>query len=163
MAGSNGGMRHITSAIAIGSVVGALGLGGLAYASTTGSAPAAPATKAKTTTSTQPKSAKLLHRSIYAQVIVEGKGHTTHTITYERGKFTGISAGALHLTRPDGVQVSAPITTTTKFRRITQASLVSGDLVRIIERDGATTTVIGHAPKTAPVPKAAPAGVTATG
>lgn len=143
-------MRHIRSAIAVGTVVGALGLGGLAYASTTGPSSATPAAK-----TTHAGHATLLRRAIYAQIIVEGKGHTTHTITYERGTFTGISAGALHLTRPDGVLVSAPITTTTKFKGVPQASLVSGMRVRIVERDGSTTSVVGHSPKpSAPKPSA---------
>jgi hypothetical protein len=146
-------MRHIHKAIAVGAAVGVLGLGGAAYASTTGSS-ASPASK--------PAKAKSIHhwlmsRAIYAEVIVEGKGHTTHTFVVERGTFTGISGGDIHLTRPDGVAVSAPVTATTKFAHIPEASLVAGDRVRIIERDGTLLRVVGFAPKHAPVP-ATPAG-----
>ncbi len=137
-------MRRIPTAVAVGAAVGTLGVGGLAYASTAGSGTPA------NTKASKPRivrRAALLRRAIYAQVIVEGKGHVAHTITFERGRFTGISAGDLHLSRLDGVQVSAPITAATTFHKIPEASLVAGDRVRIVERDGITTSVTGRAAK----------------
>lgn len=143
-------MRRIPMAIAAGGVVGALGIGGLAYATTTGSSPAATAkTGPSLTHARHARHARwgLLHRAIYARVIVEGKGHVAHTFVFERGLFTSISGGAIHLTLPDGTQASAPITSTTRFRRIPEAKLVPGDRVSVTERDGTTTSVVGHAPR----------------
>lgn len=144
-------MRHIAKAVAAGAGVGALGLGGLAYASTTGSAPSPPKLSSHSHAVAR---LALLRRAIYAQVIVEGKDHLPHTFVFERGKFTGISGGELNLSRPDGVSASIPISTTTKFVNIPQASLAPGDLVRVVERDGVTIRVFGHVPRvtTAPGP-----------
>lgn len=149
-------MRRIPFAIAAGGMVGVLGLGGLAYAATTGSSTgsaAKPATGARSATKAHrgrhPYHPRwgLLQRAVYAQVVVEGKGHVAHTFVLERGTFTSISGGAIHLTRPDGVTASAPLTAATKFRGLAESSLVLGDRVGVIERDGATITVIGHAPR----------------
>ncbi len=86
---------------------------------------------------------------------MEGRGHITHTFVFERGTFTGISGGDIHLTRPDGVAVSAQITATTKFGHIPEASLASGDRVLVVERDGALLRVVGQAPRAAPTPATA--------
>jgi hypothetical protein len=84
----------------------------------------------------------LLKRTIHAQLIVRGKGGQWVTVDFDRGKITTISSSSITITRPDGVSVSAAITTSTSFRRTTESKLGAGDSVAIVQVAGDARFVV---------------------
>jgi hypothetical protein len=85
---------------------------------------------------------KLLSRSVHATLVVKGKGGTYVTLTLDRGTIQSISSTSITILRPDGVSVTAPISTSTKFLRASESSLASGDKVVVVQESGTTRDVI---------------------
>lgn len=154
-------MRRSVVAISTGALAGALGLGGLAYASTTGgvpggsgTTPSTPASSSKATTGSPAKAhggrLAILRRAVHVDAVLRGKDHTFHTWQLDRGLFTSLSTSAnparITITRADHVTVTAAVTATTKFRGIPESQLASGDRVLVVQRDGAARTVMSRAP-----------------
>lgn len=164
-------MRRSVVAISTGALAGALGLGGLAYASTTGGTPggsgATPSTPAPSSKATTGNHAKaqggrlaILRRAVHVDAVLRGKDRTFHTWQLDRGLFSSLSTSAaparITITRADHVTVTAAVTATTKFRGIPENQLASGDRVLIVQRDGTARTVVSRAP--APAKGAATTG-----
>lgn len=155
-------MRRTAVAIAGGTLAGALGLGGLAYASTTGASSGTTATKAVTLASS-PKATgshpakkagggrlALLRRAVHVEAVLRGPHNTFHTWQLDRGLFASVSTSSapakITITRPDHVSVTATVTAATRFRGIPEGQLASGDRILVLQRDGVARTVVGRPP-----------------
>jgi hypothetical protein len=121
------------------------GGGGLAYAEVAAGSPAAAPTATVTasspSTSTPPSKAKadhrpgLLRRAVHIEAVVRTKSGY-ETVDVDRGTVASISPTSITITRPDGPQVSANITPTTKFRGVQQSQIQDGQTVRVVQTGG---------------------------
>lgn len=57
----------------------------------------------------------VLKGAIHGDLLIRGEDGTTRTVTFDRGKITGISATSITIERPDGVSVSKNLTDQTVF------------------------------------------------
>jgi hypothetical protein len=101
---------------------------------------------------------RLLGRTDHASLTVRGKGGSWVTVTLDRGTVKSISATSITIVRPDGGTVTAPITSSTKFRRATESSLAAGDKVVVVQEAGTTRFVIGLGKPAGGSSAGAPAG-----
>ena len=90
----------------------------------------------------------LLQRAEHAVVTLYSKKSGSVTVTIDRGKLTSVNSSTIALVHLDGTGVSAAITSSTKFRRATEAQLASelaaGDVVWLetVQSNGTLRTVI---------------------
>lgn len=97
----------------------------------------------------------LLARSVHASIVVKSKGGGYVTLTLDRGTIQSISSTSITILRPDGVSITAPISSSTKFLRGTESSLAAGAKVVVVQEGGTTRDVValgkgagkGHASK----------------
>jgi hypothetical protein len=82
----------------------------------------------------------LLQRAEHAELIVRTKTGF-QTIDMDRGTISSISPSSISLTRPDGVVVSAAISSTTKFGGLTQAQVAVGDKAAVIQSSGTAISI----------------------
>jgi hypothetical protein len=82
----------------------------------------------------------LLQRAEHAELIVRTKTGF-QTIDIDRGTIASISASSISLTRPDGVVVTATISSTTKFAGLTQAQVAAGDKAVVIQSSGTAISI----------------------
>jgi hypothetical protein len=85
---------------------------------------------------------RLMTRSVHASVVVKSKGGTYVTLTLDRGTIKSISSSSITILRPDGVTVTAPLTSSTKFLRSSESALAPGDKVVVVQESGATRDVV---------------------
>jgi hypothetical protein len=82
----------------------------------------------------------LLQRAEHAEMIVRTKSGF-QTIDIDRGTIGSISSTSISLTRPDGVVVTATISSTTKFAGLTQAQVAVGDKAAVIQSSGTAISI----------------------
>ena len=114
-------------------VLAALGVGGTAYAVTSGGAPPAPATavsSAAATLTTGPAGGgaglrirALLRRTDHATVEIKRSGQWV-TYDLDRGTVTAVSPSSITLQRPDGQSITFTIGSATKFKGVGSESQV---------------------------------------
>ncbi|NNN21235.1 MAG: hypothetical protein HKL80_04445 [Acidimicrobiales bacterium] len=153
-----------------------LGVGGVAFALTSGSSPT-PLSASQASATTTPSGTHnglgqackkanaqasgktgvcnkgalkkmLKKRGVHAEVIFKGKNNTWVTVDEDRGTVANVSSTSITVSRPDGVSVTAPITSTTKFRGLPESKIVSGDRVILVEKDHSAVLIATAAPKT---------------
>jgi hypothetical protein len=90
---------------------------------------------------------KLMRRSVQDQFTVKGKNNTWVTVNIDRGTVSSISSTSITVSIPDGKTVTAPITSTTKFVGIKEASIVSGDRVIVVEKNNSAVLIGTMKPK----------------
>jgi hypothetical protein len=134
-------------------VLATVGVGGAAFAT---SGPRHTSTPSSSTSTSVPATKhagvaagirKLLLHTDHASFEVKVNG-TWETLTLDRGKVSAISATSITLARPDGQSVTDPITSSTKFRGVTNAStVIVGKGAIVISMSGAATTIAQRAGK----------------
>lgn len=140
--------------VTAGAAVVALAAGGIAYASTP-SAPAAPTTattasaiSANLTAGRRADIVWLARHTIHAQLIVHTK-KGFETIDIDRGKLKTDSSTTITIVRADHANVSATITSSTKFLGLKESQLATGDGVVLVQHGGYALYVAARAPATA--------------
>jgi hypothetical protein len=83
--------------------------------------------------------AGILKGAIHGDLLVRGQDGSTHTVTFDRGKISSLSASSITIQRPDGVAVSDDLTDQTVFNGTPRDQLTSGTPV-IVVSDGHTAT-----------------------
>lgn len=84
----------------------------------------------------------LLRRAEHAELIVRGKGGSWVTIVADRGTVTAIGATSIEISRPDGVSVTAALTSSTRFPRGGRQAIAVGDHVVVVQVDGTARLVV---------------------
>jgi hypothetical protein len=64
----------------------------------------------------------LLARVVHGNLIVRGAGGKFQNVVYDRGKEKSLAGDKLTVTRPDGVDVTVTLTSSTKYRGVTGSS-----------------------------------------
>ncbi len=88
-------------------------------------------------------------RTVHAEFIVRGKSNTWVTVDVDKGSVTSVSSTSITISRPDGVSVTAPITSSTKFRGLSESQITSGDKAIVVEKNHSAIIVLSRAPKAA--------------
>jgi hypothetical protein len=123
------------------------GGGAAAWARSDGSRPTLAATTAASAGSNRPaagtRARGLLGRVIHGNLIVRGAGGNFTNVVYDRGKEKSLSGDKLTITRPDGVDVTVTLTSTTKYRGVLNSSqLQTGRATLVLSNpDGSALTV----------------------
>ncbi len=141
--------------VTAGAAVVALAAGGIAYPSTP-STPAAPttATTASAVSANLTGAGRradvvwLARHTIHAQLIVHTK-KGFETIDIDKGKLKTDSSTTITIVRADHVNVSATITSSTKFLGVAESQLATGDGVVLVQHGGYALYVAARAPTTA--------------
>jgi len=134
-------------AVGAGVLLASLGIGGTAFAATTGSSTGqTPSTATKTA---HPKLRALLRHSVVDTRVVKTK---TGYVTIEsiKGTVSAVDPTSITVAAGNGTQVTATIGANTHFVRVTQASLATGDKVGLVEVGSAARLIVG--PKVAASP-----------
>ncbi len=132
-------------------------IGGLAYAQTGGGSQASgspsmsspssssPAPSLSSTPGTTPLAKgtnrrRILKRAVHVEVVAKtSSGY--ETVDIDRGAVQSVSSGSITITRPDGPQVTAKITPTTKFQGTQQGQVQQGQRVVVIQTGGNALSV----------------------
>jgi hypothetical protein len=85
---------------------------------------------------------KLLARTAHASLTIQDKSGQWVTVDLDRGTVQSISSTSITILRPDGVTVTAPLDSSTKFLRQAESSVVVGDRVVVVQEGGAARYVI---------------------
>jgi hypothetical protein len=124
-------------------VTAGLGTAGIAYAQNQPPDPSMAVVKAAATGAPAPGAAGgkagVLKGAIHGDLLVRDKDGSTHTVTFDRGKVSSISASSITVQRPDGVSVTDDVTDQTVFNGTPKAQLQAGTPVIVIA-DGHTAT-----------------------
>jgi hypothetical protein len=137
-------------AVGAGVLLASLGIGGTAFAatgSTTGSTSGQ--TPSTTTKAHHPKLRALLRHSVVDTRVVKTK---TGYVTIEsiKGTVNAVDPTSITVVAANGTQVTATIGANTRFVRVTQAALATGDKVGLVEVGSAARLIVG--PKAAVTP-----------
>ena len=124
-------------------VVASLATAGIAYAENQPPDPSIAVAKAAATGAPAPaaagRKAGILKGAIHGDLIVRGKDGSTHTVTFDRGKVSSISASSITIQRPDGVSVTDDVNDQTVFNGVARDQLQTGTPA-IVVADGHTAT-----------------------
>jgi hypothetical protein len=134
-------MRRTIIAGAI--VVAGLATAGIAYAENQPPDPSFTVAKAAATGAPAPAAAGgragILKGAIHGDLLVRGKDGSTHTVTFDRGKVSAISASSITIQRPDGVSVTDDLNDQTVFNGLPRDQVQNGTPA-IVVADGHTAT-----------------------
>jgi hypothetical protein len=137
--------------VTAGAVVVALAAGGVAYA-TTPSAPTTPSASAASSSALRLRHPVirrdviwLVHHSVHAQLIVSTK-NGYRTVDIDKGRLVSDSSTTITIVRPDGPQVSATVTSSTKFFGLKESQLSRGDGVILVSSNGDALYVASRRP-----------------
>jgi hypothetical protein len=133
-------------AVGAGVLLASLGIGGTAFAATGSTTAQTPSTATK---GTHPKLRALLRHSVVDTRVVKTK---TGYVTIEsiKGTVNAVDSTSITVAAGNGTQVTATIGANTRFVRVTQASLATGDKVGLVEVGSAARLIVG--PKVAVSP-----------
>jgi len=124
-------------------VVAGLATAGIAYAENQPPDPSIAVAKAAATGAPAPGAAGgkagILKGAIHGDLLVRGKDGATHTVTFDRGKVSAISASSITIQRPDGVSVTDDVNAQTVFNGTPENQLQTGTPA-IVVADGHTAT-----------------------
>jgi hypothetical protein len=84
---------------------------------------------------------RLLGRAVHATFVIPTKSGNV-TVTLDRGAIQSISSTSITILRKDGVTVTDPISSSTKFLRASESSLAAGDHVVLVQVGGTTRYVV---------------------
>lgn len=155
----NRGTKYVAGGLLTLALAGG-GAGAAAAATGAASASGSPAVALTSATSTahhhhahcrrplQRRLRELLRHSVHADFVVRHKGAWI-TVSVDRGKLNQASSSSISLTRPDGVTVSAKVTSSTKFFGIPESQLKKGDRVIVAQTGGNALDVRAMAPRAA--------------
>jgi hypothetical protein len=145
--------RNRALAIAGGLSVVALGAGGVAYATSPSATTPAATTPAATVAKTARLGlgwnrpwARLVRHTVHAQLVVKTK-NGYETVIVNRGTLESVSATSLTLKRPDGLVITTHISSSTRFRGVSESKLAAGDRVVTVQIGGADVLVGALPPK----------------
>ena len=133
-------------AVGAGVLLTSLGIGGTAFAATSSSAGATPSTATKVQ---HPKLRALLRHSVVDTRVVKTKNGYV-TIESVKGTVATIDSTSITVTAGNGTQVTATIGSTTRFVRLTQASINPGDKVGLVEVGSTARLIVGPKASTTP-------------
>jgi hypothetical protein len=145
--------------IIAGAIVAAtLTAAGVAYAESQPADPTVAVTKAAATGAAAPAAAggkaALLKGAIHGDLLVRAKDGSTHTVTFDRGKVSSVSASSITIQRPDGVPVSKDVNDQTIFNGTPRDQLTSGTPVIVVSEGQAATHVVSKGAKAQAAAKA---------
>jgi len=137
-------MRRRIIAAAI--VAASLAVAGAAYAQNQPADPSIAVTKAAATGAPAPEAtggkAAILKGAIHGDLLVRGKDGSTHTVTFDRGKVSSISASSITIERPDGVSVSKDVNDQTVFNGTPRDQVANGTPVIVVSEGQVATHVV---------------------
>jgi hypothetical protein len=124
-------------------VVAGLATAGVAYAENQPPDPSLAVAKAAATGAPAPSAAGgkagILKGAIHGDLLVRGNDGSTHTVTFDRGKVSSISASSITIQRPDGVSVTDDVNAQTVFNGLPENQVQTGTPA-IVVADGHTAT-----------------------
>ena len=85
---------------------------------------------------------RLLARSAHASLVVRDRSGQWVTVDVDRGTVKSISSTSITLLRPDGVTVTAVLSSSTKFLRQPESSVVAGDRAVVLQVGGTARYVL---------------------
>jgi len=135
-------------AVGAGVLLASLGVSGTVYAATGSSTSPSPSTSQSPSNAAKtqhPKLRALLRHTVLDTRVVQTKSGFV-TIESVKGTVSAIDATSITVTAGNGTEVTATIGSTTRFVRLTQGSIATGDKVGLVEV-GSTARVIAG-PKT---------------
>jgi hypothetical protein len=134
--------RTTKVAVGAGVLLTSLGIGGTAYAAagSSTSPTASTATKAH-----HPKLRALLRHSVVDTRVVQTKNGYV-TIESLKGTVDKIDPTSITVTAGNGTQVTAAIGPKTRFVRLTQSSIASGDKLGLVEVGSTARLIVGPKP-----------------
>jgi hypothetical protein len=134
-------------ALGAGVLLTSLGLGGTAFAATTSTGGQTPTPAA--TAHHHPKLRAMLRHSVQDTRVVSTKNGYV-TIESVRGTVDTVSTGSISVTAANGAELTATIGSTTRFVRITQASIAPGDKVGLVAVGSTARLIVGPKASTTP-------------
>jgi hypothetical protein len=127
-------------------VTAGLATAGIAYAENQPPDPSVAVTRAAATGAPSPAAAGgkagVLKGAIHGELLVRGQDGSTHTVTFDRGKVSSVSASSITIQRPDGVSVSDDLTDQTVFNGTPRDQLASGTPVIVVSEGHSATHVV---------------------
>jgi hypothetical protein len=126
-------------AVGAGVLLTSLGIGGSAYAATSSSSSQTPSTATKPH---HPKLRALLRHSVVDTRVVHTKNGYV-TLEAIKGTVDAVDSTSITVTAGNGTQVTATIGSTTRYARVTQASLTPGETVGLVEVGSTARLIVG--------------------
>jgi hypothetical protein len=127
-------------------VVAGIAVAGIAYAENQPPDPSVAVTRAAATGAPAPAAAGgkagILKGAIHGDLLVRSKDGSTHTVTFDRGKVSSISASSITIQRPDGVSVTDDLTDQTVFNGIPRDQLQTGTPAIVVAEGHTATHVV---------------------
>lgn len=92
---------------------------------------------------------RLLRHTVHAQFLVRTKGGTLQTVDYDRGVLRSVTSSDIVIAPADApsTTLSAAVTSTTRFRGLSESQLQPGDLVALVYHDGNAVLVGARVPR----------------
>jgi hypothetical protein len=131
--------RTAKVAVGAGVLLTSLGIGGTAYAATGSSSTQTPSTATK---AHHPKLRALLRHSVVDTRVVKTKSGYV-TIESVKGTVDTIDQTSITVTAGNGTELTATIGSNTRFVRLTQSSIATGDKVGVVEVGSAARLIVG--------------------
>jgi hypothetical protein len=139
-------------------VVAGLATAGIAYAENQPPDPSLAVAKAAATGAPAPAAAGgkagILKGAIHGDLLVRGKDGSTHTVTFDRGKVSSLSASSITIQRPDGVSVTDDLTDQTVFNGMTRDQIKTGTPAIVVSEGHTATHVVTRGARAEAVAKA---------
>ena len=127
-------------------VVAGIATAGIAYAENQPPDPSIAVTRAAATGAPAPAAAGgkagILKGAIHGDLLVRSQDGSTHTVTFDRGKVSSVSASSITIQRPDGVSVTDDVTDQTVFNGIPRDQLQSGTPAIVVSEGHTATHVV---------------------
>ena len=129
-------------------VAAGIATAGIAYAENQPPDPSIAVTRAAATGAPSPAAAGgragVLKGAIHGDLLVRGQDGSTHTVTFDRGKVSSLSASSITIQRPDGVSVSDDLTDQTVFNGTPRDQLQTGTPVIVVAQGHTATHVVSR-------------------
>ena len=87
----------------------------------------------------------LLARVVHGDLVVRGAGGKFTNVVYDRGKEKGLAGDKLTITRPDGVDVTVTLTSSTRYRGVqNSAGLQTGRPTLVLSNPDGTALIVAQ-------------------
>ena len=126
-------------AVGAGVLLASLGIGGTAFAATSSTAGQTPSTATK---AHHPKLRALLRHSVVDTRVIKTKNGYT-TIESVKGTVSAVDPTSITVAAGNGTDVTATIGSKTRFVRLTQSSIGTGDKVGLVEVGSTARLIVG--------------------
>jgi hypothetical protein len=126
-------------AVGAGVLLASLGIGGTAFAATSSATSQTPSTATK---GTHPKLRALLRHSVVDTRVIKTKNGYV-TIEAIKGTVSAVDPTSITVDAGNGTDVTATLGSKTRFVRVTQSSLATGDKVGLVEVGSTARLIVG--------------------